>query len=293
MRLLRRAYRAARWRVNAVLGTGVTLPSSPAGTRYSAKAVSDYYDQFTQAYLDSTGPFLQAFRGRNTDDLMAYYVERCGIEDGMRILDAGCGVGAPAAWLAQRFPALKVEGLTNSRVQAEHAQLAIDDAGLGDRVSIQQGDYHDLSNLYPHAHFDRVLFIESLGHSENIHQVLYGVRDVLKPGELLYIKDFFQRRSLSSDLQKKIDHAVNIINGNYLYHVMQLPDLVAACMETGFTIDSISPPRIVPDLQLTVDFEHEAGRLTYPAFSRLHAVDWYDVIVRREGAVSPTPTSLR
>lgn len=282
IRLVRRAYRAARWRINALLGAGVTLPRTPVGTRFPSEAVSDYYDRFTQAYLDSTGPFLQAFRGRDTDALMAYYVERCGIQDGMRILDAGCGVGAPAIWLGQRFSALEVEGLTNSQVQAEHATGAVGAADLNGRVSIRQGDYHDLSNLYPHAQFDRVLFLESLGHSNDVRQVLYGVRDVLKPGGLVYIKDFFQRRSLSPDLQSKIDHAVHVINGNYCYHVMQLPDLIAACMETGFSVHSITPPGISPDLELTVEFEHQAGRLTYPTFARLHAVDWYEVVARRE-----------
>jgi hypothetical protein len=107
------------------------------------------------------------------------------------------------------------------------------------------------------------------------------VRDVLKPGGEAYIKDFFQRRSLDPKLQAKIDNAVGTINSNYCYHVMQLPDLIAACMETGLTIASVTPPGLEPDLTLTIDYEHKIGRLTYPLYARLHAVDWYEVVARR------------
>lgn len=244
--------------------------------------VADYYDRFTSTYLKATGPFLQAFRNRDTDALMDYYVGRCGIEDGMTVLDAGCGVAAPAIWLARRFPALTVEGLTNSNVQAGLAQRSARDFGVDDRVLVKQGDYHALGDLYAHGRFDRALFLESLGHSADIRAVLRGVRDVLKPGARVYIKDFFQRRSHDPGVQREIDRAVATIDSNYCYHVMRLPELIAACLEAGLAIDAVSPPAIEPDLQLTIEFEEAAGRLTYPAFAKVHAVDWYEVIARRE-----------
>lgn len=280
--LPKRAARALHWRVNALLGTGATKVPREPERPHATQEVGDYYDRFTQTYLDATGPFLQAFRGRDTDALMEYYVARCDLADGMEIVDAGCGVGGPAIWLARRFPAMKIECLTNSRVQASKASANAAAAGVEDRVKVTLGDYHDLSRTYPHDRFDRVLFLETLGHCEDIRSVLYGVRDILKQGGLAYIKDFFQRRSLNAHHQAKIDDAVKIINANYCYHVMQLPDLVAACMETGFTVASVTPPDIEPDLRLTVDFEHAAGRLTYPAYARFPAVDWYEVVARCE-----------
>lgn len=278
----KRLLRGLRWRAHALLGTGRHLPVDPVGTTYDGTAVADYYDEFTDAYLDATGPFLQAFRGQDTDAAMEYYVERCGLSDGMSVLDAGCGVGAPAIWLAQRFPAMRIEALTISPLQAEKARAAIQEAGVVDRVNVRAGDYHHLSQIYDHGQFDRALFLESLGHSADMARVLYGVRDVLMPGGTAYIKDFFQRRSRNPDVQAKIDRAAATINTNYCYHVMQLPDLIATCLETGFTIDSLQPPALEPDLGLTIDFEHRAKRLTYPVFARTHAVDWYDLIVRRE-----------
>lgn len=278
----KRAVYGLHWRTHAVLGTGSRLPAAVPGTRYESDAVADYYDSYTASYVAATGPFLQAFRGRDTDALMEYYVRRIGITDGMELLDAGCGTGAPAIWLAQRFPALKIESLTNSAVQLEIARQSAREAGVADRLTVTLGDYHQLSQSYAHGRFDRALFLETLGHSADVHRVLYGVRDVLKAGGEAYIKDFFQRRSLNPELQAKIDKAVGAINSNYCYHVMQLPDLVAACMETGFTIAAVTPPGLEPDLTLTIDYEHKVGRLTYPLYAQVHAVDWYEVVARRE-----------
>lgn len=282
MAFAKRLAYAARWRAHALLGTGRRLPPAAPGTSYSADAVAEYYDAFTESYIEATGPFLQAFRGRNNDALMEYYVNRVGITDGMVLLDAGCGIGAPSIWLAQHFRDIRIECLTNSPVQAGLAQKAVTEAELTARVTVTLGDYHSLSRTYAHRRFDRALFLETLGHSDDVHAVLYGLREVLKPGGEAYIKDFFQRRSRDPQLQSKIDEAVATINSNYCYHVMQLPDLVAACMETGFTISSVTPPGIEPDLTLTIDYEHKVGRLTYPLYARLHAVDWYEVVARKE-----------
>lgn len=280
--LAKRIAYAARWRTHALLGNGRRLPPAIKGTTYASDAVAEYYNNFTGAYVEATGPFLQAFRGRDTDALMEYYVERVGITDGMELLDAGCGTGAPSIWLAKRFSDIRIECLTNSVVQAEIARKSVQDAGVEKRVTVTLGDYHQLSKCYTHGRFDRALFLETLGHSADVHAVLYGLRDVLKPGGVAYIKDFFQRRSRNPQLQSKIDEAVATINSNYCYHVMQLSDLVAACMETGFTIASVTPPEIEPDLTLTIDYEHKVGRLTYPLYARLHAVDWYEVVARKE-----------
>lgn len=246
--LIRRAVHGARWRANILLGTGTSRPPADTPAQFGTDAVAEYYDKFTPTYLSATGPFLQAFRGSDTDALMDYYVRRAGIVDGMNVLDAGCGVGAPAIWLAQRFPRLRVACLTNSAVQAAQARANAEAAGVSDRVTVTLGDYHLLAATYPHASFDRALFLETLGHSHDVAQVLYGLRDVLKQGGEAYIKDFFQRRSRNPKLQARIDDAVATINANYCYHVMQLPDLVATCMETGFVIASVTPPAIEPDL---------------------------------------------
>ena len=46
--------------------------------------------------------------------------DRAGIEDGMRVLDLGCGWGALALWIAERFPRAQVTAVSNSIGQARY-----------------------------------------------------------------------------------------------------------------------------------------------------------------------------
>ena len=44
---------------------------------------------------------------------------RAGIEDGMRVLDLGCGWGSMGLWIAERYPASRVVCVSNSTSQRE------------------------------------------------------------------------------------------------------------------------------------------------------------------------------
>ena len=45
--------------------------------------------------------------------------ERAGIEDGMEILDLGCGWGSPSGWLSERYPSSRILAVSNSRTQRD------------------------------------------------------------------------------------------------------------------------------------------------------------------------------
>ena len=49
--------------------------------------------------------------------MLALTCERAAIEDGMRILDLGCGWGSLTFWLAERYPRAEVLAVSNSTVQ--------------------------------------------------------------------------------------------------------------------------------------------------------------------------------
>ncbi|MEZ5257303.1 MAG: class I SAM-dependent methyltransferase [Ilumatobacteraceae bacterium] len=64
---------------------------------------------------------------------------------GQRLLDIGCGWGAMAMHAARHHGATVV-GITLSSEQAEWARLAVERAGLSDRVEIRRCDYRELGN---------------------------------------------------------------------------------------------------------------------------------------------------
>ncbi|QCQ93341.1 class I SAM-dependent methyltransferase [Rhodococcus sp. SGAir0479] len=85
--------------------------------------------------------------------------EKLGLKEGDRLLDIGCGWGGMVRYAARR--GVKVIGATLSREQAEWAQKAIADEGLGGLAEVRFSDYRDV----PETGFDA---ISSIGLTEHI-----------------------------------------------------------------------------------------------------------------------------
>jgi len=251
-------------------------------TKYTTDEVAKYYENYTDSYLQATGDFIQAYRTDDTDSLMEYLVNSMGLHEGMNLLDAGCGVGAPAIWIAKHVPNTTITCVTNSKKQSEIAAGRVKSAGLEDRVKIIQGDYHQLESILPASKFDVIYFFESLGHNHDLDAVFKGANSVLKTGGTLYVKDFFRRFSNEVVKQQKIDEVIEIINRNYLYNVMNLPDLIKSITSNNLSLNYIRSLNTPSDIGITAAFENKTGRLTYPSFSKIRAVDWYEISVTRD-----------
>jgi cyclopropane fatty-acyl-phospholipid synthase-like methyltransferase len=248
----------------------------------SSEDVAAYYEDYTDQYLEATGDFIQAYRTFDTDSLMEYLVESMGLKDGMDVLDAGSGVCAPAIWIAERFPNTNLTCITNSERQFEIATGKIRAAGLESRIILLKGDYHELTLLCAEKAYDLAIFLESLGHNQDLEAVLKGLNHVVKSGGQIYIKDFFRRLSNDPVKQEKIDEAIEVIDRNYSYNVMNLPELIESTLKNDFTLSYARVPETVSDIAVTIAFEDATGRLTYPAFTEIRAVDWYEILAIRD-----------
>ncbi|GAA1114718.1 cyclopropane-fatty-acyl-phospholipid synthase family protein [Arthrobacter flavus] len=85
---------------------------------------------------------------------------KLGLEQGMRVLDVGCGWGSFALHAAERYGA-DVVGVTLSSEQAERARKRVAEAGLTEQVDIRVQDYRDVDD----GPFDA---ISSIGMSEHV-----------------------------------------------------------------------------------------------------------------------------
>lgn len=247
-------------------------------SKYTSDDVARYYEEYTDVYLKTTGDFIQSYRTVDTDSLMEYLVDSMGLQDGMRVLDAGCGVCAPAIWIVRKFSKTKLTCITNSKKQYEIAKNKIHESGLEKSITLVKGDYHRLQTLCSEKSFDMAIFLESLGHNQNLENIIRGVNHVVKSGGSLYIKDFFRRYSNEVSKQKLIDEVIEIINDNYFYNVMNLSDLIDSILKNNFTLNYVRVPNTVSDVGVTVAFEDATGRLTYPSFLNIRAVDWYEIL---------------
>jgi tocopherol O-methyltransferase len=113
------------------------------------------------------------------------------IRAGDRVLDAGCGVGGSAIWLATHRGA-QVVGITPVASQVVRARAYAQRRGLDGLVTFEQHDYLDTS--YADASFDVVWAQESVSHSEHKDAFLAEAFRVLRPGGRLIVVDYFRSR---------------------------------------------------------------------------------------------------
>src|SRR6266540_5167238 len=63
-----------------------------------------------------------------------------GLRPGAKVLDAGCGPGSTALYLAERF-GVEVTGITVSNYEIDKANQRAKDGGLTERVRFEYGDF--------------------------------------------------------------------------------------------------------------------------------------------------------
>ena len=109
--------------------------------------------------------------------MLALTCERAEIEDGMEILDLGCGWGSLTFWLAECYPACRILAVSNSRTQREFIESRARERGL-DSIEVVTAD----ANVFDVARrFDRVVSVEMLEHARNYEALLGKIAGWLEP----------------------------------------------------------------------------------------------------------------
>ena len=120
------------------------------------------------------------------DAMLELSCARAGIEDGMTILDLGCGWGSLTLWLAERYPSSTIVAVSNSQLQRAHI-----DARRAPNVTVLTADANVL-DLHPRR-FDRIMSIEMLEHMRNYDALLSRIASWLEPGGRFFCHVFTHR----------------------------------------------------------------------------------------------------
>lgn len=120
--------------------------------------------KYSCCFFDESARDLDAAEER----MLAMTAERARVEDGMRILDLGCGWGSFSLWAAERFPNARILGVSNSRLQRELILQRAAERGLHN-VDVQTVDINDFR---PDEPFDRIVSVEMMEHVRN-HRALF------------------------------------------------------------------------------------------------------------------------
>ena len=131
--------------------------------------------------------------------MLTLYAERAGLQDGMRILDLGCGWGSLSLWLAKRYPNSTIVGLSNSHGQREFIDAQVHERGITNLTiltgNIVDFDFPVTSNagavLEPG--FDRVMSIEMFEHMRNYGLLLAKISRWLHQDGKLFVHIFAHR----------------------------------------------------------------------------------------------------
>ena len=165
-------------------------------------------EQANEQHYEVPSPFFEAVLGPHlkyssgywpdgTDTLEAseramleLYVERGQLANGQRILDLGCGWGSLSLFLAERFPASNILGVSNSASQRAFILKRAAERGLSN-LQIMTCDINRLE--LPSSEFDRIVSVEMLEHVRNYAGVFELLSQALKPDGKLFVHVFAHR----------------------------------------------------------------------------------------------------
>ncbi len=115
--------------------------------------------------------------------------DRAQVEDGMSILDLGCGWGSLSLFLAERFPGSRILSVSNSKPQREFILGRCRQRGI-ENVEVVTSD---VNQFEPDRRFDRVLSIEMFEHVRNHELLLARIAGWLEPAGSLFVHHFSHR----------------------------------------------------------------------------------------------------
>lgn len=192
----------------------------------TAEANRQHYEVPTEFFRLVLGPRLKYSSGywpegvRSLADseeaMLALYAERAGLHDGQRVLDLGCGWGSFSLWAAERYPASRILGVSNSTTQRTHILSEARARGLFNLEIVTA----DANTFVPGRTFDRIVSVEMLEHMRNYRTLFKRIASWLAPQGEFFAHIFCHRRFV------------------YLYDETDASDWMAQHFFTGGTMPS-------------------------------------------------------
>jgi cyclopropane-fatty-acyl-phospholipid synthase len=175
------------------------LASGPFAIHQDA-ANRQHYELPTAFFREFLGPRLKyscCLWRDGIDDLaaaeeamLALTCARGGLENGMDVLDLGCGWGSLALYIAEQYPGCRVTAMSNSRTQAEHIAAACAAAGHDAVTPVTA----DIATFDPERRFDRILSVEMFEHVRDYGELFSRLRGWLEPDGRVFAHVFSHAR---------------------------------------------------------------------------------------------------
>lgn len=163
------------------------------------KANDQHYEVPTEFFRKVLGPHLKyscCYWDADTISLeqaeqnaLRLTCEHAAIEDGMDILELGCGWGSLTLWLARQYPGSRITAVSNSAVQKRWIEQQLQQQQLHN-VTIITADMNDFTTQ---NRFDRIVSVEMFEHMRNYPLLFQRISTWLKPGGKFFMHIFCHR----------------------------------------------------------------------------------------------------
>ncbi len=135
-------------------------------------------------WADQTASLEQA-----EEDAISETCRRADLQDGMRVLELGCGWGSISLWAAENFPRSEFLAVSNSRSQREYIESEARRRSLANLRVITR----DMNDFETDERFDRVISVEMFEHMRNHRKLFERIHGWLAPGGRFFMHIFCHR----------------------------------------------------------------------------------------------------
>lgn len=171
------------------------LKSSPIAIETKA-ANEQHYEVPTEFYQKvlgknmkySSGYWHEGVTDLNTseEDMLSITCERAQLQDGMKILELGCGWGSLTLYMAQRYPNARITGVSNSKTQKTYIDQEAEKRGLKNINIITE----DINVFTTQEKFDRAVSVEMFEHMRNYKFLLEKIAGFMNEDGKLFVHIF-------------------------------------------------------------------------------------------------------
>ncbi|KAK5129445.1 Delta(24)-sterol C-methyltransferase [Meristemomyces frigidus] len=163
-----------------------------------------------------------------------YLALKMNLQENMRVLDVGCGVGGPAREIV-KFSGVNVVGLNNNDYQIERATKYAVTEKLDHKLSFTKGDFMQMD--FPDNSFDAVYAIEATVHAPSLEGIYSEIFRVLKPGGVFGVYEWLMTDAYDNDNPAHREIRLGIEQGDGISNMEKIPVALAAMKAAGFALE--------------------------------------------------------
>ena len=241
-----------------------------------AETVREYYDlcsEFMVFGWSESLHFTPLASGESLEEAQIRHqrmmIGKLELQEGMTVVDVGCGVGGPMRRVVQEA-GVRVVGINSSEVQLAKAKALDAETGIEHLVDYVACSFMDMSGIEDDT-FDRGYAIESTCHAPDKAGAFAEIYRVLRPGALFWGQEMCLTDKFNPDDAKHQTVKRRLRHGIALNEIATMDEVGRALEDAGFLVEEMK------------DLAVDEGESTIP---------WYLPMERRHGNLGTALTRI-